>query len=245
MNELEKFKAEVAANIDALAADHDIRALSRLWIRLTAPYKYSYNFRWMGRPAIQFPQDLVAMQELIWEIRPKVIVETGVAHGGSIIFHASMLQLIGGDGEVIGVDIDIRPTNRQEIEKHPMAGRIALIQGSSIDARTVAHVKAKVADRGPVMVILDSNHTHDHVLQELLAYSPLVKKGSYLIVMDTLIEDVPDNFFPDRPWGVGNSPKSAVAEFMKINDRFEVDTALDAKLSISVAPGGYLKCIKD
>lgn len=245
MDEIEKFKAEVAANIDALARDGDIQALSRLWVRLTAPYKYSYNFRWLGRPAIQFPQDLVAMQELIWDIRPEVIVETGIAHGGSIIFHASMLHLLGGKGEVIAVDIDIREHNRREIENHTMAPRISLIQGSSIAPEIVAAVKAKVAGRKPVMVILDSNHTHEHVLEELKAYAPLVGAGSYLIVMDTLIEDVPEGFFPDRPWGKGNNPKSAVAEFLKTNDRFVVDDKIDAKISISVAPGGYLRCIKD
>jgi len=245
MDEIEKFKAEVAANIDALARDGDIKALSRLWMRLTAPYKYSYNFRWLGRPAIQFPQDLMAMQELIWDIRPEVIVETGVAHGGSVIFHASMLHLLGGPGEVIAVDIDIREHNRREIENHAMAQRISLIQGSSIDTDVVAQVRAKVAGRKPVVVILDSNHTHAHVLEELKAYAPLVGRGSYLIVMDTLIEDVPGGFFPDRPWDKGNNPKTAVEEFLKTTNRFVADEKIDAKISISVAPGGYLACIED
>ena len=245
MDEIEKYKAEVAANIDALALDGDIKALSRLWVRMTAPYKYSYNFRWLGRPAIQFPQDLIAMQELIWDIRPEVIVETGIAHGGSVIFHASMLHLLGGAGEVIAVDIDIRDHNRREIEAHPMAQRISLIQGSSVEPAVVAQVKAKVAGRKPAIVILDSNHTHAHVLEELRAYAPLVGRGSYLIVMDTLIEDVPSGFFPDRPWGKGNNPKTAVDEFLRTTTRFVADDKIDAKLSISVAPGGYLACVHD
>lgn len=245
MDKIEQFRDEVARNVALQRKDLDLQALSRLWIRLTAQSRYSYNFRWLGRPIIQFPQDMVAIQELIWDIKPAVVVETGIAHGGSLIFHASILELLGGEREVIGVDIDIRPHNRAEIEKHPLARRIHMFQGSSVDPAIVAQVKQRIAGRGPVLVILDSNHTHDHVLAELRAYAPLVAHGSYVVVFDTLVDDMPANFFPDRPWGPGNNPKTAVREFLKTSDRFEVDRDLEAKLLITVAPEGYLRCVKD
>ncbi|MBY0369527.1 cephalosporin hydroxylase family protein [bacterium] len=245
MNELEKFQREVQENIAGLSADKDLVQHSQTWLEKASPHRYSYNFRWMGRPIIQLPQDILAMQELIWTIRPEVIVETGVAHGGSAIFYASMLELVGGNGKVLGVDIDIRSHNRAEIEKHPLSHRIDLIQGSSTSPEVMDQVRAKVAGRGPVLVTLDSNHTHEHVLEELRLYSPLVTRGSYLVVFDTVVEDMPDRFFANRPWKKGNSPKTAVWEFLKENARFEVDTAIDAKLMISVAPEGYLRCVRD
>lgn len=243
MDETERFQADVERHVAAQRRDADIQALSRMWMRLTAASKYSHNFSWLGRPIIQFPQDMVAIQELIWRIKPAVVVETGIAHGGSLIFHASILELLGGDREVVGVDIDIRPHNRAAVESHPFAGRIHMIQGSSIDPEIVERVRRRVAQRGPVLVLLDSNHTHDHVLAEIKAYSPLVTRGSYLVVFDTLVEDLPPDMFVDRPWGPGNSPKTAVREFMKTTTRFEVDHEMEAKLLITVAPEGYLRCI--
>ena len=245
MSEVAKFFAESAANIARQGADAHAHARTLDWINAIAPHKYTYNFTWLGRPVIQFPQDLVAMQEIIWRVRPEVIVETGVAHGGSLVFSASMLELLGGDRIVVGVDIDIRAHNRVEIEKHPLAKRIRMIQGSSVDDATAAQVRALVAGRKSVMVMLDSNHTHDHVLRELQIYSPLVTKDSYLVVFDTLIEDMPAGSFPDRPWDKGNNPKTAVWEFLKTNKRFVVDKEIEAKLLITVAPDGWLKCIAD
>lgn len=210
----------------------------------TAPFRYSYNFTWLGLPVIQFPQDLVAMQELIWAIRPDVIVETGVAHGGSLIFYASVLELLGGPSTIIGIDIDIRPHNRNRIETHPMAGRIRLIEGSSTDETVVRRVHSLVGD-GTAIVILDSNHTHDHVLTELRCYSPLVGADSYIVVMDTVVEDMRANAFPDRPWSTGNNPKTAVHAFLAENDRFEIDRSIPDKLLITAAPDGYLHCILD
>lgn len=245
MNEIERFKAEVAANIQGLQADKDVQALSRIWVREIAPHKYTYNFTWMGRPVIQFPQDILAMQELIWQIKPDLVIETGVAHGGSLIFYASMLELLGGDRQVVGIDIDIRQHNRTEIEAHPMAKRIKLVQGSSIDVATVEKVREIAKPYQRILVCLDSNHTHEHVLKELNHYSSFVKKDSYLVVFDTLVEDMPDALVNGRPWGKGNNPKTAVWEFLKTNDRFEIDKALESKLLITVAPDGYLKCLKD
>jgi cephalosporin hydroxylase len=232
------------AKIAAMAADGELEGLARgLFDRVNA-HGYSYNFTWLGRPIIQFPQDLVAIQEVIWRVRPAAIVETGIAHGGSLIFSASMLELIGGPGRVIGVDIDIRAHNRVAIEEHPLARRITMIEGSSIDDDVVAQVVREVADAGgPVMVILDSLHTHEHVLCELERYSPLVTQGSYLIVLDTVIEDMAADAFPDRPWGRGDNPKTAVHEFLRGSERFEIDRELSDKLVLSVAPDGYLKCI--
>lgn len=209
-----------------------------------AKTEYMYNFDWLGLPIIQFPQDMVALQEIIWQTKPDIIIETGVARGGSIIFHASMLQLLNQDGKVIGVDIDIREHNRKAIEEHPLSFRINLIQGSSIDQSTVDQVKALLKPTDKVMVVLDSNHTHDHVLKELELYSPFVSQECYLVVLDTIVEDTPDELYPDRPWGKGNNPKTAVHAFMKTTDRFQIDEIIPNKLVLTAAPDGYLKCIK-
>lgn len=244
MNQVAQFAQEVADNVEALKNDADLKALSRIWLRLAAKHRYSYNFSWLGRPIIQLPTDILAIQELIWRVKPDLIIETGIAHGGSIIFSASMLELLGSDGRVIGIDIDIRAHNRVEIEKHPMNERITLLEGSSTSDEIVSKVKKLAQGRSRVMVILDSNHTHDHVAGELALYSPLVTEGSYLVVLDTIIEDVEADTSPARAWGKGNNPKTAVWEFLEKNHRFEIDRDIEAKLLVTVAPDGYLKCIK-
>lgn len=245
MNELERFAQEVAANIKGLGEDIDVQALSRIWVREVTRHRYSYNFTWMGRPIIQTPQDMVALQEIMWRTRPDLVIETGIAHGGSLIYLASLMELLGGDGRVVGVDIEIRPHNRVEIEKHPMAHRIKLIEGSSVDPAIVAEVVREIAGRKRVMVILDSNHTLDHVQRELELYSPLVSKGCYLIVFDTLLEDMPVDLQGERPWGPGNGPKTAVHRFLQSNKRFEIDKSIEHKLLITVAPDGYLRRTED
>jgi cephalosporin hydroxylase len=228
--------------IAAMAGDAEVDRLARELFDRVNSYRYSYNFTWLGRPVIQYPQDLVALQELIWRVRPDLIVETGIAHGGSLVFSASMLELLG-EGEVLGVDIEIRPHNREAIEAHPLARRIAMIEGSSVDEQVVAQVREHAAGKERVLVILDSNHTHEHVARELELYGQLVTPGSYLIVMDTVIDDMPAESFPDRPWGPGNNPKTAVHEFLAHTDRFEIDREISDKLLITVAPDGYLKCL--
>ena len=242
--EVEVFSAEVKKNIEEIKKDKDVQAFSNLWMIKTHHLKYDYNFTWLGRPIIQMPQDIIAMQEIIWSVKPDLIIETGIAHGGSLILHASILELIGEDGQVLGVDIEIREHNRVEIEKHSMFKRIKIIQGSSIEDSIVQQVYDIAKEKKHVLVILDSNHIHNHVLKELELYSPLVTKGSYLVVFDTIIEDMPENSFPNRPWGKGNNPKTAVYEFLNKNTRFIVDEEINAKLLLSVAPEGYLKCIK-
>lgn len=244
MNPIEAFEAEVRENIRRLGEAPDFQALSREWVKLATQYRYIYNFRWLGRPIIQLPQDIIALQEIIWETKPDCIIETGVAHGGSLILHASLLELLGGDRCVIGVDIDIRAHNRKEIEAHPLASRIRLVQGSSIDPETVRQVAKLAEGYRRFLVILDSNHTEAHVLAELDFYSPYVKAGGYLVVYDTAIEDVPDSLFPDRPWGKGDNPKTAVHKFLKTNDRFEIDADIHNKLLLTAAPDGYLRCVK-
>lgn len=239
----EQFEHDVAQQIVGLKADADVQALSRIWLREITPHKYAYNFRWLGRPIIQLPQDMMAMQEIIWATQPDLIIECGVAHGGSVLYYASLLELIG-HGEVLGIDIDIRPHNAQAIREHAMSKRLRLLEASSIDPATVAQVTA-LAQGKRVLVVLDSNHTHEHVLAELRAYAPLVCEGGYCVVMDTLIEDMPARLASsDRPWGPGNNPKTAVQAFLQENDAFEVDTDIDAKLLISVAPGGYLRRVR-
>ncbi|WP_248802278.1 cephalosporin hydroxylase family protein [Pseudomonas sp. MWU13-2100] len=242
MNPHEQFREEVRQNIDGLQQDKQLQAESLDWVGVTAKHKYTYNFSWMGRPIIQFPQDMVAMQEIIWALRPDVIVETGIAHGGSLVFYASMLELIG-QGEVLGIDIDIRQHNREAIETHSMAHRISMIQGSSIDPAVVEQVRARVAGK-KVLVVLDSNHTHEHVLEELRAYAPLTSVGSYCVVMDTVVEDMPADAFPDRPWGKGDNPKTAVWAYLEENRDFEIDARVHSKLLITVAPDGYLRRVR-
>ena len=205
--------------------------------------QYSYNFSWMGRPIIQYPQDMVAMQEIIWELKPDLIIETGIAHGGSLIYYASILELIG-KGEVLGIDIDIREHNRKEIEAHPMFKRIKMIQGSSVSENTVQQVAQYAKGKQVILVCLDSNHTHKHVLRELELYAPFVSKDSYIVVFDTIVEDLPDNYLPGRAWKVGDNPKTAVHSFLRQHPEFIIDQSIDNKLLISVAPEGYLKRIK-
>ncbi len=240
------FQQEVKDRIKSYENDESLKSDAAAFMRSSIAGRYSYNFSWLGRPIIQYPQDMVAMQELIWSIQPELIIETGIAHGGSLIFSAAMLELnaaCGGpqDAQVLGVDIDIRPHNRQAIEAHPLYRRIGMIQGSSIADDVVAQVRARTAGMRRVLVCLDSNHTHDHVLAELQAYAPLVSVGSYCVVFDTVVEDLPAELSSDRPWGPGNNPKTAVREYLKDHPEFEIDKAIERKVQITVAPGGYLR----
>jgi len=238
----EIFAAEVAGNLKGIREDRELQALSTQWVLKTLPHRYSYNYSWMGRPIIQYPQDMVAMQEILWRVQPDLIIETGIAHGGSLVFYSSICELIG-HGEVLGIDIDIRAHNRTAIEAHPMARRIRMIQGSSIDPAVVATVAAQAAGKR-TLVVLDSNHTHDHVLAELQAYAPLVSVDSYCVVFDTVVEDLPPGLYPNRPWDVGNNPKTAVKAYLAGNPDFSIDEDVDAKTLITVAPGGYLRRIR-
>lgn len=231
--------------ISRMAADSALKQKGVEFFTAANAYEYSYHFTWMGRPIIQYPQDIVATQELIWAVKPDLIIETGIAHGGSLILSSSILELIGGDSRVVGIDIEIRPHNRKAIEEHPMFKRITLLEGSSVSDEIAAQVRAIAAGRKRVMVFLDSNHAHDHVLRELELYSPLVTKDSYLVVFDTVVEDLPANSFPNRPWDKGSNPKTAVWEFLKTNSRFVIDKQIDHKLLITVAPDGFLKCVAD
>lgn len=240
------FEREVLERIASNANNDTLKASAQAFMRESIIPKYSYNFFWLGRPIIQYPQDIIAMQEIIWSIQPDLIIETGIAHGGSLIFSASMLELNAActgqkDAEVLGVDIDIRSHNRKAIEAHPMFKRISMIEGSSIAPEVIEQVKAKAADKQRVLVCLDSNHTHEHVLAELQAYAPLTTVGSYCVVFDTNIKDMPADMFPDRPWGPGNNPKTAVLEYLKTHPEFEIDKTIQHKLLITVSPDGYLK----
>ena len=263
-----EFELEKARNIRKLGSDTALKALSLHWNIETSRHKYTYNFTSLGRPIIQFPQDMVALQEIIWDIRPDLIIETGIAHGGSLILSASMLALLdycdavqAGQAldpsatrrRVLGIDIDIRAHNRAAIQAHPMSHRIEMIQGSSIDPDIVARVHAAARGHERVLVILDSNHTHEHVLAELEAYAPLVTPGSYCIVFDTVVEDLPEGMFPERPWDKGNNPKTAVWEYRRrLGEEgrtaadggglvLDIDRDIEAKLLITVAPDGYLR----
>ena len=244
MSDAENFKAEVQKNIKGLKEDHNVQALSRIWLREITRHKYAYNFNWMGRPIIQFPQDMIAMQEIIWDVQPDLIIETGIAHGGSLIYYASLLEMMGSDGYVLGIDIDIRAHNREAIEAHPMFKRIQMIEGSSVSDDVAAAVAEHAKDKKSVLVVLDSNHTHEHVLEELKIYAQHVTHDSYIVVFDTLLEDMPDDLVQDRSWGKGNNPKTAVRAFLAGTDAFEIDKDIESKILITVAPDGYLKCVK-
>lgn len=259
MNPVEQFEKEVHENIVRMGADSTLQASSVAWVRDVSPFKYAYNFKWLGRPIIQMPQDIVAMQEIIWQVRPDLIIETGIAHGGSLIMSASMLSLLdycdaiesgtvldpkASKRRVIGLDIDIREHNKELIFNHPMSHKIDMIQGSSIASEVIAEVCQRATGYERILVCLDSNHTHEHVLAELEAYAPLASVGSYCCVFDTIIEDMPADMFPDRPWGPGDNPKTAVWEYLKTHPEFEIDKSIQHKLLITVAPDGYLKRVR-
>ncbi len=230
--------------IGPMVKDRALHQASIDWINLSAPFEYVYHFTWLGLPIIQLPADIIAMQEIVWKTKPDLIVDTGVARGGSVILYASLLELLGGKGKVVGVDIDIRSPNRRAIERHPLAHRVALIEGSSIDENTARRVYSVARKYQRVLVFLDSNHTHEHVARELELYSPLVRKGSYIVVFDTVIEHMPAGHFSNRPWDKGNNPLTAVQEFLRANKRFAVDRDMD-KLLLSSAPGGFLLCVRN
>ncbi len=250
------FKKEVTERIEAISQNQELQKAAEAFMLSSIMPKYSYNFSWQGRPIIQYPQDMLAMQELVWAIKPDLIIETGIAHGGSLIFSASLLAMLdmcdaieSGNSidpkvskrKVLGVDIDIRPHNRAAIEAHPMSSRIQMIQGSSIAPEVIEQVQGVAKGYSRILISLDSNHTHDHVLAELQAYAPLTSKGSYCVVFDTVVEDMPAAMFPDRPWGPGHNPKTAVWEYLKSHPEFVIDKEIENKLLITVAPDGYLK----
>ena len=251
-----EFQKECFLNIEKYPNDLDWLYMSRTWLQKAFEHKFMYNFSWLNRPVIQTPNDILAIQEIIWRIRPDIIIETGIAHGGSLIMSASMLAMIDmceaiesnhsinpkeSKRKVLGIDIDIRAHNKKAIECHPMSSRIQMIEGSSISKDVIAQVHEIAANYKTVLVFLDSNHTHDHVLAELNAYADLTTVDSYCVVFDTIVEDMPAEMFPDRPWGPGNNPKTAVWEYLKVHPEFQIDKNIENKLLITVAPDGFLK----
>lgn len=270
MTNINPFDLFVQSNIDRIGADHDFQGLTNIWLREAIRYNYAQNFTWLGRPIIQVPTDIYAIQEIIWKVKPDLVIETGIAHGGSLILSASMLAQLDyceavesgqvldpkqSKRKVLGIDIDIRQHNREAIESHPLAHLIEMIQGSAIASDVVARVQEKARDYKTVLIFLDSNHTHDHVLAELEAYAPLTSAGSYCVVWDTGVEDLPAELCTDRPWGKGNNPKTAVWEYLRrlksegrmaVNDvplNFEIDKTIEHKLVITASPDGFLKRI--
>lgn len=231
---------EREAAILALASDDTLHSASLDWMLKADANKYSYNFTWMGRPIIRYPNDIVVFQEVVWRSKPDLIIETGIAHGGSLILSASLLELLGGNGRVVGIDVDIRSHNRKAIEQHPMAHRITMIEGSSTSLNVIEQLREIVKSHSRVMVVLDSLHTHDHVLAELRLYSRFVTEGCYLVLPDTFIEYFPPGYFANRPWDVGNNPMTALRQFLKEEPNFTIDELTSSKALISEAPDGYL-----
>jgi cephalosporin hydroxylase len=245
MDPIEEFQKEREDAQREMLKDAELKQKSLDWMLHADKYKYTYNFTWMGRPIIKYPQDIAIMQELIWDVRPDLIIETGIAHGGSIIFSSSMMELLGNKGKVIAVDIDIRKHNRDAIEKHPMMKNITMLEGSSVDEKIVQQIADCAKNFKKVMVVLDSNHSHDHVLRELELYSPLVSIDSYILLPDTFVEFFPKGYVTNRPWDVGNNPYTAMEAFLKTTDEFVKDEAITNKLLITEAfGGGYLKRVK-
>lgn len=253
------FIKECESNIANYSKDKDWQSNSRQWLEQAFKQKFMYNFSSLGLPIIQTPNDMVAMQEIIWKVKPDLIIEAGIAHGGSLVMSASILALldmcdsieagtmlnpVASKRKVLGIDIDIREHNRKAIESNPMASRIQMIQGSSIEPNIIEQVKQFAKNYNRILVCLDSNHTHEHVMKELEAYAMLTSVGSYCVVFDTIVEDMPADTFPDRPWSPGNNPKTAVWQFLKTHFEFEIDKNIQSKLLITVAPDGYLKRIK-
>lgn len=239
-----QFEIEKKERIRSYAHAKKLLVTGQEFLLESLDQKYSYNFHWMGLPIIQYPQDIVALQEIIWETKPDLVIETGVARGGSILLYASLLEMLQSKGIVVGIDVDIRRHNRKRIIEHPLSHRIRLIEKSSLDKQTIEQVKHYAEGKTRIMVTLDSNHTHQHVLDELNLYSPFVSVGCYLVVFDTVVEDMHQGCFPDRPWGKGNNPKTAVTKFLKQNREFRVDQLLEQKLIITAAPSGYLQRIQ-
>lgn len=236
------YREEKRQRIASFANDAEFRALAETWRVKALERKYMNNFSWLGRPLIQLPTDAMAIQEIIWATKPDLVIETGVAHGGSLVMSASILEMLG-HGQVLGIDIDIRPHNRKAITSHPLAHRISLLEGSSVDPALVAQVQAQAQGKR-VLVFLDSNHTHEHVLAELNAYAHLVAVDSYVVVFDTFVEDLPDEYvWADRPWSKGNNPKTAVWEWLKSHPEFQIDKSIEDKLLVTSAPDGFLRRI--
>jgi cephalosporin hydroxylase len=236
-----KRKQSLALGSDAVAFKHSLELITEL-----DRYDYSYLWSWMGVPIIQMPADVMATQEVIWSTRPDIIIETGVARGGSVLFMASLLELTG-KGRVIGVDIDIRAHNRKAIEGHAMSSRVTLIEGGSVDDGTLAAVRAQIPAGSRVMVVLDSDHSREHVLAECRGYGPMVTEGCYLVVADTLIGHVTKEQAPKKRshvWFRGNEPLAALKDYLAETDRFEVDPVLNGKLVMSSSPGGYVRCTR-
>ncbi len=253
---MNSFKEEVVRRTADLANDERLRKAALEFLRASVGPRYSYNFHWLDRPIIQYPQDIVAIQELIWELRPDLVIETGIAHGGSLVLSASMLAMLDmceaieagkmmdpavSHRRVLGIDIDIREHNRVALDAHPMRSRIEMVEGPSTDEGVLDGVREFSKDYERILVCLDSNHTHEHVRAELEVYAPLVSVGSYCVVFDTLIEDMPADSYPDRPWGPGNNPMSAVRDFLQTHPEYECDHAITDRLSISAARNGYLR----
>ncbi|MEK7509953.1 MAG: cephalosporin hydroxylase family protein [Patescibacteria group bacterium] len=238
-----KFESEKREYIENIARDQRLKKLAEEFLGRSLAQKYPYVFSWLGSPIIQYPADIVAIQEIIWQVKPDLVLETGIAHGGGLILYASILELIG-KGEVLGIDVEIRPHNKKAIQTHPLFKRIKMLEGSSTDPKIFERVQKIAKGKEKILVILDSNHTCAHVKKELELYAPLVKKGSYLIVCDTFIEDLPEGAIRDRPFGKGNNPKIAVEEFLGKNKHFLVDETISSKLLITAFAAGYLKRIK-
>ena len=209
-------------------------------------YKFGYTFEWLGVPIIRLPDDIVVFQELVFQVKPRIILEIGIARGGSVILSSSLVELLGNNGRVIGVDIDIRSHNLERIKAHRMYKNITLIEGNILNKDTIKELTENLGQARVDILVLDSNHTHEHVLEELQLLSGFVAVGGYIVLPDTVIEDFPQGYYSDnRPWDVGNNPKTALLEFLSNNNKFEKDLHFSSKAALSESPDGYIRKIRD
>lgn len=240
--EFEKIRLKSAAEMAVNSELHD----KALEVLVEADhYNWVHQANWFGEPCLQLPQDLFALQEIIFETRPRFVIESGVAWGGSLLFYSTLMQVLGGE-RIIGIDIFIPPDLKQRLTAFgSLSDRITLIEGSSIAETTVDKVKSMVGDARDILVILDSDHSHEHVLSELKAYSGFVGKGHYLVCSDTIVEDIPSQEHRPRSWGPGNNPQTALSEFLRGNDEFSIAKNIENKLLFTCNPRGYLQRVKD
>ena len=243
MFDREAFELEKNQEIQRALADPELLSKGRDFLIHSDRYKYGYYWTWMGLPIIQMPEDIALTQEIMWETKPDFVIEAGIAWGGSLALYAAFQEL-QGFGQVIGIDVTIPAHNRDAIMSTPVSHRITLIEGSSSDPEVFEQISSQIPEGSNILLVLDSNHTHDHVLAELKLWSPLLQKGNFIIVSDTIVEVIPEQKHRPRPWGPGNNPMTGMQEFLESNGRFTSSNAYSDRAIVSFNPSGYLKCIK-
>lgn len=240
-----EFDELLVSSAEGMSQDKDLKKKAMEVLVEADKHRWIHQTKWFGQAILNLPQDMFAIQEIIYRTRPKFIIETGVAWGGSLLFYSTLMEVLGGE-KIIGIDLYMPPDLKERLNSYgKLSSRLALIEGSSVDESTVERVRSITGGSKEVMLILDSYHTHEHVLKELRLYSPFVGKGFYIVCGDTVVEDIPEQTHRTRPWGPGDNPKTALRQFLLENDRFIVDKKTENKLLFTCNPDGYVQCVKD